>query len=371
MKSLKDSINFEVIAQTAENFEIESSMIFKIADAVPDMLYLTDVRCMRIIYSNTRIQSLFNMTQKKIADMGAYFFEKIVHPEDKDKYFESIANLKYAADEDIEEVKYRIIDYQGKVHWLVSKQKVFKRDEEGIPVQIIGISQNITDQVILEEEKNNLLEEKLKLKANQQREILKAIMHAQENERSHIAEALHNEVGQLLFAAQLNLGSAEKESSELLNRAIQKVRQISFELTPILLNDMGLEIALADMLKKKLKPLNIAFKFSFDLKVERLNRNLEIIIYRMIQELLNNSIKYADATLINVLVLQKNDQLYISQTDNGKGMESKAWSEALNGFGLKNIANRIDILNGVFDVFTAPNKGTKVLINIPLHDFSD
>ncbi|MDQ8003524.1 MAG: PAS domain-containing protein [Pedobacter sp.] len=350
-----------------ENFELESTVFSKIADAVPDMLYVTDIQQMRKVYSNTRIHQLFKMGRREISEMGMRFFERIVHPADQHQYFESIQNLRNARDNEVHELQYRIIDHEGKIHWLATKRKVLKRDEFGIPIHIIGISQDITEQIILNEERQRLIDEQTKLKAAQQRRLFKAIISAQEEERRNIAENLHNEIGQLLFAAQLKLSPSEKESRALLNTAIKKVRQISFELTPVLLNDMGLEVALKDMLERKLDPQQISFNLSFNIKGDRLNTNMEVVIFRIVQELLNNTIKYADATHVNVLVLQKEEELYVSQTDNGKGMDTQVLSDLKEGFGLKSIVNRLHLLNGVIEVFSQPSKGTKVLMNIPLN----
>lgn len=94
---------------------------------------------------------------------------------------------------------------------------------------------------------------------------------------------------------------------------------------------------------------------------------MEMVVYRIVQELLNNTIKHANATHVNVLVMQKGQELYLSQTDNGNGMDTKLISDAKKGFGLKSIINRLHLLNGVFEVFSTPDKGTKVLMNIPLN----
>ncbi|MNQ96664.1 Sensor histidine kinase LiaS [compost metagenome] len=130
---------------------------------------------------------------------------------------------------------------------------------------------------------------------------------------------------------------------------------------------MGLEVALKDMLERKLDVQQIDFNFSFNIKEKRLNSNIEVVIYRIIQELLNNTIKHAEASHINVLILQKEDELYVSQTDNGKGMDNAVISDPKKGFGLKSVVNRLHLLNGVFEVFSKPNKGTKILMNIPLN----
>ncbi len=350
-----------------DDFEIDSLVFSKMADAIPDMLCVTDIQQMRKIYSNAHVHHLFKMSKKEINDMGLRFFEKTIHPADQYNYFKEIDSLKLVKDEHISEFKYRIIDFEGKVRWLATKRKVLKRDGQGTPLQVIGISQDITQQIELSEERQRLIDERAQLKVLQQQQLFEAIINAQEEERRNIAENLHNEIGQLLFAAQLKLSSSETESRTLLNAAIKKVREISFELTPVLLNDMGLEAAIKDMLERKLDTQQISFNFSFSVKTTRIDKNVEVIIYRILQELINNTIKHAKANHVNVLVMQKGDELYISQTDNGTGLDKAILSDAKKGFGLKSIMNRLHILNGVFEVFSSPESGTKVLMNIPLN----
>lgn len=350
-----------------DDFEIDSLIFSKMADAIPDMLCVTDIQQMRKIYSNAHVHHLFKMSKQEINDMGLRFFEKTIHPADQYNYFKEIEGLKSVKDEHIIEFKYRIIDYEGKVRWLATKRRVLKRDGQGAPLQVIGISQDITQQIELSEERQRLIDERAQLKVLQQQQLFEAIINAQEEERRNIAENLHNEIGQLLFAAQLKLSSSETESRALLNAAIKKVREISFELTPVLLNDMGLEAAIKDMLERKLDTQQISFNFSFNVKISRIDKNVEVIIYRILQELINNTIKHATANHVNVLVVQKGDELYISQTDNGTGLDKTILSDAKKGFGLKSIMNRLHILNGVFEVFSSPESGTKVLMNIPLN----
>ncbi|WP_343534335.1 PAS domain-containing protein [Pedobacter sp.] len=350
-----------------DDFEVDSVLFSKIADAIPDMLCVTDIQQMRKIYSNAHVHHLFKMSKQEINDMGLRFFEKTIHPADQYNYFKEIDNLRAVKNEHISEFKYRIIDHEGRIRWLATKRKVLKRDEHGLPLQIIGISQDITQQIELTEERQRLIDEQAKLKVLQQQQLFEAIINAQEDERRNIAENLHNEIGQLLFAAQLKLSSSETESRTLLNAAIKKVREISFELTPVLLNDMGLEVALKDMLEKKLDAHQISFNFSFNVKAPRINNNIEVIIYRILQELINNTVKHATANHVNVLVLQKGDELYISQTDNGTGLDKSILNDSKKGFGIKSIINRLHILNGVFEVFSSPESGTKVLMNIPLN----
>ncbi|MCY1526168.1 Sensor histidine kinase LiaS [compost metagenome] len=130
---------------------------------------------------------------------------------------------------------------------------------------------------------------------------------------------------------------------------------------------MGLEVALRDMLERKLSNLKMSFNLSYQVRETQLTSNIEMVIYRIVQELLNNTIKHAEAGHVNVSVQQKENELYLTYTDNGKGMNRDMLSDSGKGFGLKSITNRLHTLNGVMEILSEPAKGTKVFMNIPLY----
>lgn len=360
-----DVLNIENINFNFNN-KAEFSLFQEIADMVPDMLYVTDIVEMRKIFSNKRIHELFNLSMEEISGLGSKFFDTIIYPEDKTKYFDSIKELKFANDNEVKELKYRIIDCNKNIHWIKTKRKVFKRDRFGIPCHILGISQDITEQVKLYEEKKTLEREKIKLRIKQQREILNAILSSQEEERRRVAETLHHEVGQLLFAAQLKLGKTNPEVETILKSALEKTRNVSYELTPLLLHDFGLEVALKDLLEKKLVGLGVIPNFIYTYKSTQYRSDLDIIIYRISQELLNNTIKYAFAKNVKLNVYEQDAVLYIEYHDDGEGFSLDVLQKSSKGFGLNSIKNRINLLNGFFEIQSKPQQGVKVLIKIPL-----
>jgi signal transduction histidine kinase len=360
-----DMLNIENIHFNFNN-KAEFSLFQEIADMVPDMLYVTDIVEMRKVFSNKRIHELFNLNMEEISNLGSKFFDSIIYPEDKTKYFDSINELKFANDNEVKELKYRIVDCNKNIHWIKTKRKVFKRDRFGIPCYILGISQDITEQVKLYEDKKKLEREKIKLRIKQQREILNAILSSQEEERRRVAETLHHEVGQLLFAAQLKLGKTNPEVENILKSALEKTRNVSYELTPLLLNDFGLEVALKDLFEKKLVSIGVnpCFNYSY---ISHTNRNdLDIIIYRITQELLNNTVKYAFAKNVKLCVFEENAVLNINFEDDGEGFSLDVLNVSSKGFGLNSIKNRINLLNGFFEIQSQPQQGVKVLIKIPL-----
>ncbi|MDX5422310.1 MAG: PAS domain S-box protein [Hymenobacteraceae bacterium] len=238
-------------------------------------------------------------------------------------------------------------------------------------VKMLGVDLDITNLKRLEEEN-------LTLKLEQQKELLLAILKAQEEERKRIAEALHNGLAQLLYAISLYLKqlNVNQEASEenntdlkhqiehLLTEAINEARTISYELTPSVLRDFGLEMAVAELGKKLSVQL---LKISLDVYqvTDFLSDSLQTVSYRIIQELINNAIKHADASSIKIMIRQVKSQLQIIVKDNGKGMAPEDRVQ-LQGIGLRSIKNQLKLLGGYMHIESVLNKGTTVKVVIPL-----
>ena len=210
-----------------------------------------------------------------------------------------------------------------------------------------------------------------------QRELnYKEVIDAQENERKHIAEDLHDSLGQMLSSIKLHIESSvysqEFDSAEnkqvlkntmgYIDDACSEVRNISHHLMPEALIRLGLIPAICDMIEiiNKTKIVKINFINIFFGK--RLNESTEINIYRMIQELLGNVIKHSQATQIEINMSRENNNVSLTISDNGKGFDTTKIEES-KGIGLKNIYSRLAILNGKIDIVSEINKGTKISIN--------
>ena len=231
-------------------------------------------------------------------------------------------------------------------------------DHEGTPQKMSGMVIDVTARRAAEEELRELQESRFQ-------ELLNAVIHAQEEERKHIAEAMHNEFGQLLSVAKMKIQDGSPEAVRLLDEAIRQVRNIAYELMPTILDDFGLEFALKDMAAKKLTDAGIhyALKISgLKLPVEPV---IEVAVFRIIQELLNNVVKHAGASYVSLQVARSEGKLQIRLTDNGVGFQIKLPDpERSGGFGLKYISDRVHLHNGTisFD----QDKGSAVSIEIPL-----
>ncbi len=205
-----------------------------------------------------------------------------------------------------------------------------------------------------------------------------AIIDAEEKERTRIAKDLHDGIGQQLSAAKLainaldNLTDEEKRNekigvlSNMLDESIKDVRAVSHSMMPSALYKLGLSSAIREFVQK----ISATGAIKADLEIvgldDSLNKTTEIILYRVIQELVNNTIKHAQAKKVMIqMIKHDNDMLNIIVEDDGIGFNTKDTNN-VEGIGLKNIQSRIEYINGdvVFD--STSGKGTTVIIDVPL-----
>ncbi|MFH6993160.1 ATP-binding protein [Flavobacterium sp. FlaQc-48] len=199
--------------------------------------------------------------------------------------------------------------------------------------------------------------------------VSKALIQGEEMERKRVARDLHDGLGSMLSGVKIHLNLARKENAEavsnvdvLLDNSIKELRNISQNLMPESLLELSLEHALRDLCAAN---SNTATKVEFQylIKKSKLPKNYEIMIYRIIQELLNNALKYAHASQVLVSCSQNKDVFFITVEDNGLGFDV-AHPGNKNGMGLKNIHNRVEFLNGKLEIDSKINQGTSVYIEL-------
>lgn len=184
------------------------------------------------------------------------------------------------------------------------------------------------------------------LRRNRRQDIIKAIVDTQEQERRRIAETLHVEIGQLLSAVKIQLRHiSSQEAEKMINEAIRTVRGVSFELMPSLLRDFGLESALRDMIDKKLLAEGIQCKLSYRVPAGRLNDEVNLVLFRIVQELINNVVRHAGASQVMISLMITGRKIQLLVRDNGRGIDP---GTVQYGFGLLSIRNRVQMMQGSF-----------------------
>lgn len=208
--------------------------------------------------------------------------------------------------------------------------------------------------------------------------VSKAILETQENERKRIAEELHDGLGNMLSILKLNLTSLQESytgpynfllqnSFTLLEESFRELKSISYNLMPDIVFQFGLLAAVKDLCKK----INNTGKLHMDFKVfhvkRKFKKNFEVEVFRVIQEIINNTIKHAEATNVEIQFVQQQDTLLITVEDNGKGFDyEKKLKSKTKGKGLLNIVNRIKLLHGTLRVESNKNQGTTYMVELPL-----
>jgi PAS domain S-box-containing protein len=254
-------------------------------------------------------------------------------------------------------------DYEGFHHWF---QYSLVKLGDGAAMTF----QDIT-------ERKQLEEQQLQWKLQKQKELLHAILEAEEREKKRISESLHNGLGQILFAVRMQIGlidpaeqplnleqkkAAWQKADVLVAQAIDLTRTISHELTPAVLEAFGLRTVIEDI-GRSLSSSKLQLRCQVSM-ASTLEKHLQTAIYRITQELANNIIKHARATEATIAVEEKQGIIFIEAQDNGKGFELQKIPN--KGMGLTGIGDRVKLLNGSFKIDSVIGHGTTVTIQLPL-----
>jgi len=209
--------------------------------------------------------------------------------------------------------------------------------------------------------------------------VLESRMEIQDSTSEFISAELHDNIGQKLALAKLLLTSLPKDlppqiadqvqsSIDVLGEAMTEVRSLSSGLR----NDLFMQYGLLEATRAEIEKLKktAAYEVEFNIAGEAifLPENRELVLFRVIQEVLHNIIKHASASKIKITLEYKTGYLFLDIIDNGVGFNTTGYPAG--GAGIKNINKRIRLLNGETAVFSEPGNGTHVHINLPFYDRS-
>lgn len=209
-------------------------------------------------------------------------------------------------------------------------------------------------------------------KENEERllqENQRSILNGEEKERSRLSKELHDGLGPLLTTLRLNIQAMDVESKkkesllELLDGTIGEVRRMSNNLMPSVLVDFGAGEAIGNLVEQIRNHTGLPIRYKNDMTAEStIDDSIHIVLYRVAQEAINNAIKHAGATEIKVSLSEFDDHVGFFISDNGKGFDP---DEPVVGNGLRNMRERVKLVNGTFDMSTSA-KGTTIEVEIPI-----
>lgn len=296
---------------------------------------------------------------------GNDWMRKYIHPEDREHVNTGLKEHIAAKKQNWQD-EYRFRCANGSYKYVFDRGFI-QYDDRDEPYRMIGAMTDITDKRTLEKE---LATQEL----NQQKLITEVTIQAQEKERNELGKELHDNINQVLATIKMFLGmSLQKEgmrpdlikrSLNNVNYAIEEIRKLSKSLVAPSLGDIGLVEALEDLVEE----INLSNELKAELLTDipptsHIDKNMELMMYRIAQEQLNNIRKYAKAEKVKITIRAKDNRLYFSVEDNGIGFDT---SQKARGIGLKNIASRVDFYSGTMNIISSPGSGCKIEVSIPL-----
>lgn len=232
----------------------------------------------------------------------------------------------------------------------------------------------VTDITSIKQAESRLLEYQDKLKR-----LAFRLSMVEEDQRRSLASHLHETIGQELFVMQLQLKALEKtvDKPALLTslqqihtqllKIIKETRDLTFDLSPPVLYDLGLKEALNALSANMASKHNIGVKTHFEGEMDEINDEIKAIIYRNVKELMHNTVKHAHAKNIQIHLVNSHGRLYVNFHDDGIGLDAaNAWAATHNGFGLFDIREKLNHLGGHVTIDAIPGEGTDIYMEVPL-----
>lgn len=306
----------------------------------------------RIIYANPGFEIIAGYESESLVENMP--LEKLIHDND----LENLQTKLKMIEEDKSKTDHficRVIRSDGELLYLdiTLSSLVYEKDNA-----IIGTAIDITDK--LQEEKR----------------IAKAVTNAQEQERLQLGMELHDNVKQILAGSLLYLDILKdkindrelslrfiRDISSYLKQAIEELRRLSHRLAP----SIEQSIPLADKIKELIENMNVGEKLTVSVNAEGMlysaRTEVQLVIYRIVQEQFNNIIRYANANLVEILIKANEECMQLSIKDDGVGFDPATKKE---GIGLENIRRRVQMLSGSFRIISSMGNGCNLLVEIPL-----
>lgn len=255
--------------------------------------------------------------------------------------------------------EYRMRTKSGDYKWFRVKSQVVEQNENNEASRVVGTHTDITAEKI----KNY--------------EIMEAVLKTEDSERRRIAKDIHDGLQQTLTISMLNFEYLKKEvqslgeeaqskfnvGCEYLHKSIIDSRVVAYSLMPQAILDFGLASSCENLVELMNKTIDrTLFSFIHNFGEKRIdNQQIEITLYRIVQEAINNIIKHAKATNVDIQLKNYDDIILLTIEDNGVGFEMET---VKLGLGLKNIQNRLEPINGLFEINSRPEQGTTIIVEI-------
>jgi PAS domain S-box-containing protein len=371
--SLSDITEIKRVAEALQESEKRYRLL---AENLTDVIWTMDMN-LRYTYVSPSVEGLRGYS---VEEVMAQSIEEVLTPaslEVAKKVFAEVLSTEQR--EERRPFSSRTLELElrrkdGSTVWTEVKMN-FLRAPDGRPVEILGVTRDITERKRAEETLRES-EERLHLLSSN-------LLIAQETERKRISIELHDELGQALIALKLRLSSIRRKlrkdqkvlrdeceySQGSIEQIIENVRRLSQDLSPYLLENLGLTAALRRLIDDLARDHKVETSIDIADIDNSLSQKRQLIVYRIFQEALTNIRRHAQATRISVAIKKEKDNLSFLVEDDGKGFDAKqaiAGNFNEKGLGLASMEERVRMLGGFLDIWSEVGKGTRISFTIPV-----
>lgn len=332
---------------------VSKDYFLSIYNAVTDLIIILDNN-QNISDINSSVCSLFNIELNEVIGKSIYHIIG-----DKKSTFSKFERIK---DSSINSYTFEAeIDYNNiKIIGLLTSSKIIDRvnNKQGFLIKIKDITQ---------------------AKKTEQR-IIQTIVRTEQNEQKRMADDLHDSLAQEVAMAKLMVTNLEvygekndqnfnkliQTSKHILDEAITHIREICYNLMPSVLIKGNIEIALSEFVKKLNSQNIIRFHYKSEGNFDNLNSEIEIVIFRIVQEFINNSIKHSKAKNVTIVTkINGDNNFFIELKDDGVGFNIKKLRPNTDGRGINNLKTKVNAFEGEYSLTSKENEGTKLKITFP------
>ena len=320
----------------------------------------------RFLECNPMLQDLLGYSFEELKGMR---FHEINHPQEiesgKEYFAEILKNGK-----GISHVEKRYIRKNGKERWC-SQSLSLVRNNAGHLKFLIAMIEDIT--------KRREVEGKIRNYQKQLQRLATELSLTEERERRSLATCLHDHIGQALALAKIkivdmldmqtggSLASHLRETKSLIEQSIRSTKSVVFELSPPTLYDLGFEATVEWLAEQMKREHDLSVKVISDEHPKPIDLEIGVVLFRAVRELLLNVVKHAKATIASVNISRVGKKLHIVVEDNGKGFLPDSDRNKKNyGYGIFSIRERVEYLEGKFQIESQKNQGTRVILEIPM-----
>ena len=363
-KSSNQSVQPEDPKHPAQRMQIVNELYRFVTEVTSDCLWEWNFHARQMFWIDGGHKRIFGYPIEN-ALIPQSFWESCIHPDDRQRILTRLNKIIKEQSVSVWEDEYRFKKSNGDYAYVHDRGHIIYDGKKAC--RMIGATRDITESVLLQ---NKLTEERL----TRQRELTAAVFVAQEKERADIGRELHDNLGQILAVTKMYIQMASKGSKnkqmyidkacDFTEDVIGKVRRIAKNLVIPGINIITLLDNIKNLLHDlmEIHPVKIEF-YAEGVDENELDENLQVNIFRIVQEQFNNIIKHAKATCATIHLSMQAGQITLLISDNGIGCDL---SKENSGVGIINIRSRAELLHGKVTIVSQPGKGYELKVELPL-----